>query len=171
MPQIADPGVQMWQSVRMAPRTVHYAFSHRILRDLALDARADLVGEAIGVDLGPKFATLWDEANAQVADADKVAPAGLATYVVQRPDYSGVLVTLPAPVEPAEAHAVMVVRGATPADTSYYTWEHGLDPVTGGPTVYLCSWARGGVHVNHGTRPDPSIDAFVGEVGTSLANA
>ena len=154
----------------MAPRTVHYAFAHRILRDLALDDSVDLVGEAIAVDLGPKFATMWDDANASVAENDRIAPVGLATYVVQRPDYAGVLVTLPAPVEPAEAHAVMVVRGATPADTSYFTWEHGLDIVTGGPTVYLCGWDRGGSHVNYGTREDPSIDAFVNEVGTNLAN-
>jgi hypothetical protein len=154
----------------MAPRIVHYAFAHRILRDLALDDSVDLVGEAIAVDLGPKFATMWDDANASVAEGDRIAPAGLATYVVQRPDYAGVLVTLPAPVEPAEAHAVMVVRGATPADTSYFTWEHGLDVATGTPTVYLCGWNRGGSHVNHGTRQDTSIDAFVNEVGTNLAN-
>lgn len=154
----------------MAPRTVHYAFAHRILRDLALDDSVDLVGEAIAVDLGPKFATMWDDANAAVAETDRIPPAGLATYVVQRPDYAGVLVTLPAPVEPAEAHAVMVVRGATPADTSYFTWEHGLDATTGGPTVYFCGWNRGGSHVNYGTRQDPSIDAFVNEVGTNLAN-
>jgi hypothetical protein len=154
----------------MAPRTVHYAFAHRILRDLALDTHVDLVGEAIGVDLGPKFSAMWDDANAAVGDADKIPPVGLATYVVQRPDYAGVLVTLPAPVEPAEAHAVMVVRGATPADTSYFTWEHGLDVVTGGPTVYLCSWTHDDAHMNFGTRQDPSIDAFVAEVGANLAN-
>ena len=153
----------------MAPRTVHYAFAHRILRDLALDDSVDLVGEAIAVDLGPKFATMWDDANAAVAESDWIAPAGLATYVVQRPDYAGVLVTLPTPVEAAEAHAVMVVRGATPADTSYFTWEHGIDVSTGSPTVYLCGWNRDG-HVNHGTRQDTSIDAFVNEVGTNLAN-
>ncbi len=154
----------------MAPRTVHYAFAHRILRDLALDDSVDLVGEAIAVDLGPKFATMWDDANASVADNDRIAPVGLATYVVQRPDYAGVLVTLPVPVEPAEAHAVMVVRGATPADTSYFTWEHGVDVSTGAPVVYLCGWNRGGHHVNYGTRQDSSIDAFVNEVGTNLAN-
>jgi hypothetical protein len=149
---------------------VHYAFAHRILRDLALDDSVDLVGEAIAVDLGPKFATMWDDANASVADNDRIAPVGLATYVVQRPDYAGVLVTLPVPVEPAEAHAVMVVRGATPADTSYFTWEHGVDVSTGAPVVYLCGWNRGGHHVNYGTRQDSSIDAFVNEVGTNLAN-
>ncbi len=154
----------------MAPRTVHYAFAHRILRDLALDTHVDLVGEAIGVDLGPKFATMWDDANASVPETDRVAPDGLATYVVQRPDYAGVLVTLPAPVEPAEAHAVMVVRGATPADTSYFTWEHGLDVVTGAPTVYLCGWNHDGAHVNYGTRPELSIDSFVSEIGARLAN-
>lgn len=154
----------------MAPRTVHYAFAHRVLRDLALDDSIDLVGEAIAVDLGPKFSRMWDDANASVAEGDRISPNGLATYVVQRPDYAGVLVTLPPPVEPAEAHAVMVVRGATPADTSYFTWEHGLDITTGGPTVYLCGWNRGGRHVNYGTRQDPSIDAFVNEVGTNLAN-
>jgi hypothetical protein len=154
----------------MAPRTVHYAFAHRILRDLALDDSVDLVGEAIAVDLGPKFATMWDDANASVAESDRIDPVGLATYVVQRPDYAGVLVTLPAPVEPAEAHAVMVVRGATPADTSYFTWEHGLDITTGAPTVYLCGWDRSDRHVNYGTRQDPSIDAFVNEVGANLAN-
>lgn len=154
----------------MAPRTVHYAFAHRILRDLALDTHVDLVGEAIGVDLGPKFAAMWDDANASVPEADRIAPVGLATYVVQRPDYAGVLVTLPTPVEPAEAHAVMVVRGSTPADTSYFTWEHGLDVVTGQPTVYLCGWNHDGAHLNHGTRADQSIDAFVSEVGANLAN-
>jgi hypothetical protein len=160
----------MWQCVPMAPRTVHYAFAHRILRDLALDDSVDLVGEAIAVDLGPKFALMWDDANAAVPETDRIAPDGLATYVVQRPDYAGVLVTLPAPVEPAEAHAVMVVRGATPAATSYFTWEHGIDPTTGAPVVYFCAWNRGGRHVNYGTRQDASIDAFVNEVGTNLAN-
>jgi hypothetical protein len=160
----------MWQCVPMAPRTVHYAFAHRILRDLALDDSVDLVGEAIEVDLGPKFATMWDDANASVPESDRIAPAGLATYVVQRPDYAGVLVTLPAPVEPAEAHAVMVVRGATPDDASYFTWEHGLDVSTGAPVVYFCGWNRDGQHVNHGTRQDQSIDAFVNEVGISLSN-
>jgi len=64
----------------------------------------------------------------------------------------------------------MVVRGATPADTSYFTWEHGIDPTTGAPAVYFCAWNRGGSHVNYGTRQDPSIDEFVNEVGTNLAN-
>ena len=159
----------MWQCVTMAPRTVHYAFAHRILRDLALDDRVDLVGEAIAVDLGPKFATLWDDANAAVPESDRIAPDGLGTYVVQRPDYAGVLVTLPAPVEPAEAHAVMVVRGLTPGDTSYFTWEQGLDEATGAPAVYLCGWAADGRHVNLGTRHDASIDGFVNEVGASLS--
>lgn len=154
----------------MAPRTVHYAFAHRILRDLALDPRLDLVGEAIAVDLGPKFAAMWNDANASVADGEQVDPSGLATYVVQRPDYAGVLVTLPAPVQPGEAHAVMVVRGSTPADTSYFTWEHGVDPATGAASVYLCGWNRGGSHVNYGTRQDTSIDSFVNEVGVNLAN-
>lgn len=152
----------------MAPRTVHYAFAHRILRDLALDDRVDLVGEAIAVDLGPKFATLWDNANASVPEEDRIAPDGLATYVVQRPDYAGVLVTLPAPTEPAEAHAVMVVRGAAPGRSSYFTWEHGVDPETGAPTVYLCGWDANGRHVNWGARQDASIDGFVNEVGASL---
>ena len=155
----------------MAPRTVHYAFAHRILRDLALDDRVDLVGEAIAVDLGPKLATLWDDTNAAVPESDRVDAAGLATYVVQRPDYAGVLVTLPAPVEPAEAHAVMVVRGSSPAGSSYFTWEHGIDTMTGAPAVYLCGWDRDGHHVNHGTREDPSIDGFVSEVGRSLPSA
>ncbi len=155
----------------MAPRTVHYAFAHRILRDLALDATVDLVDEAIAVDLGPKFSTLWAEANDTVPQSDRVDAGGLATYVVQRPDYAGVLVTLPAPVEPAEAHAVMVVRGSRPAHSSYFTWEHGIDSMTGAPTVYLCGWDRDGHHINHGTRDDSSIDAFVSEVGASLARA
>lgn len=154
----------------MAPRTVHYAFAHRILRDLALDERLDLVGEAIAVDLGPKFATLWDDANASVPESDRIASDGLATYVVQRPDYAGVLVTLPAPVEPAEAHAVMVVRGMTPRDASYFTWEHAVDSASGAPTVYLCGWDADGRHVNLGTRQDASIDGFVNEVGASLSS-
>ena len=66
----------------MAPRTVHYAFAHRILRDLALDDSVDLVGEAIAVDLGPKFATMWDDANASVAESDRIDPVGLATTQV-----------------------------------------------------------------------------------------
>lgn len=154
----------------MAPRTVHYAFAHRILRDLALDGRVDLVKEAIAVDLGPKVAQIWHDANAATAESERIAPDGLATYVVQRPDYTGVLVTLPVPVDPAEAYAVMVVRGATPADTLYYTWELGRDPVAGTATVYLCSWNSDGTHANHGTRKDPSIDSFVNEVGTAIAN-
>jgi hypothetical protein len=154
----------------MAPRTVHYAFAHRILRDLALDDRVDLVGEAIAVDLGPKLSTLWDDANAAVPGSDRIDAAGLATYVVQRPDYAGVLVTLPEPIEAAEAHAVMVVRGDSGVG-SYFTWEHGLDTMTGEPVVYLCGWDRDGHHVNHGTREDTSIDGFVGEVGRSLADA
>ncbi|MBI4899974.1 MAG: hypothetical protein HY829_05790 [Actinobacteria bacterium] len=155
----------------MAPRTVHYAFAHRILRDLALDDRVDLVSEAIAVDLGPKLSTLWDDANAAVPASDRIDDAGLATYVVQRPDYAGVLVTLPEPIEAAEAHAVMVVRGDASATGSYFTWEHGVDSVSGAPVVYLCGWDRDGNHVNHGTREDASIDGFVSEVGRSLAEA
>ncbi len=160
----------------MAPRTVHYVFAHRVLRDIALDPNVDLLEEATDVDLGPKLSAIWADLNERVPDDGRIAPDGLAAYVVQRPDYAGVLVTLPEPQEPAEAYAVMVVSGPEPDQSLYYTWEYGHDPSTGEAVAFLCGWGQdphgaGATHYNYGSRPTSSVDTFVNEVGEHLVSS
>ncbi len=160
----------------MAPRTVHYVFAHRVLRDIALDPNVDLLEEATEVDLGPKLADIWADLNERVPEESKIPGDGLAAYVVQRPDYAAVLVTMPEPQQPAEAYATMVVSGPDETQTLYYTWEYGHDTATGEPAAFLCGWGQdphgaGTTHYNYGSRDNTSIDTFVDEVGKHITES
>ncbi len=152
----------------MAPRQVHALFTNDVLRGIAQDPSVDLLTDARSVNLGPKFVEIWDGLNSHVDESDRIPSQGLAAYVVERPDYEAVLVTLPKPVEAGEPYAAIAVTDAG-GHRRYYTWDLGPDE-----TVHLGGWlADGGDgnprHEDLGERHSSTIDAFLDEVGAHLS--
>lgn len=117
------------------------------------------------MDLGPRFVELWEEMNGRAAENERVAPDGLAAYVVQLPELTGLLVNLPEATEADEARYAMLVAHDDPAKRLFFTSERVDDH--GRVGTQLSAWvpsAAGLQKVNLGPRDDDSIDGFVNDV-------
>lgn len=145
----------------------HYVLVHRVLRDAYLENPGAFV-KALGQPelRNAVLQALWTRVCAR---CEGQGPAGfgvedLEVATLQACGRRAVLLILPGPVNPAEAHFVLAVEpspapAANRPPPGYYTLERGRD-CEGHPSTFLCAWQRD-CHANYGPGPKPGVGAFV----------
>jgi hypothetical protein len=141
------------------PRPHHYRFAHRRLPQIMLNPDVDPAAMDVSGRLHPALLASWAAVGGELAEADRLAPDGLAAARVRVDGREVVLVTLPPALGPAEAHFVALI-GAADGTRRYFTLERSV-AFDGRAATVLGEWAVAG-HVNFGAGPAPDGPAFVG---------
>jgi hypothetical protein len=144
------------------PRHHHYVFAHRELPSAAFRFGADLVTAAREGRLS--LDTVWERVGETMPPEDRLPSTGLSAAYHEVDGHGILLVALPAPDAPTEAHLVAVV--GFPARC--FTLEDAYSPIDGGRYTVLGEWTESGTHVNHGPGPDPRPDLFLAVVREHL---
>lgn len=145
------------------PRHHHYVFAHRELPSAAFRFGADLVTAAREGRL--TLATVWDRVGETVPPDDRLPSDGLDVAYHALAGQDVLLVTLPAPDAPTEAHFVALVGDPV----RFFTLEDAYSPLDGSRYTVLGEWTDSGSHVNHGPGPAPEPGLFLAAIGERLA--
>jgi hypothetical protein len=70
-------------------------------------------------------------------------------------DADGIIITMPPPRIASECFFIAICR-RNDGSPAYFTLERSVFS----PTV-LCGWSSDGIHLNYGSNPEPTIDAFI----------
>lgn len=144
-------------------RVHHYQFAHRVLAHMAQRRGAEVVTKVPADRWTEALTELWDGYGAKLEPEDRLPADGLTGRFLQRDGYNILLVTLPRPEQPPEAHFVAFVVPPQSQDCRFYTLEHSVDPIGEQPYTVIAQW-RDGSHINLGPGPAPDAEAFVTEV-------
>ncbi|MFE9423441.1 hypothetical protein ACFYNO_10815 [Kitasatospora sp. NPDC006697] len=147
----------------------HYQFAHRALPAALRSLGPELVTELPVGGITPLLLELWGEVGARLPADQRVPWEGLAgEYRRFGEGHSGVLVTLPRPVAPPEAHLAAAVLPHGSGELRYFTVEFAIDPVSREEGAVLGEWTADGTHrlLSVGASPEP--EAFAAAVGALL---
>ncbi len=151
------------------PRLWHYFLTHFALRDLAVKGGFDkaaladparvkeVLAQALA-RMAPKLQLSEDDAAAQIASIAIVARRFFS-------DAAGLVVTMPPPMAPSEAHFAAVV-GPAPGRAEpirYFTLED-----AGGDTTAFCEWTADDVRHRFEECPFASAENFVAAINEKL---
>jgi hypothetical protein len=166
-------------------RCTHYKFAHQALRQAAMENPAKCVGLLQSPSAQRFLNDLWQAVRtgctqaAEPGQAPEPLPTGLEADMTQVGPYSAVIVTLPKPQFPTEAHYVaLVLRSYVRAGDGltierhplllYYTLEHGGAREDGSPRTVLAEW-QAGTHLSYGDGPTADASAFRDAVREKVA--
>jgi hypothetical protein len=147
-------------------RAQHYLFAHRALPALFHARPAEFI--ATLQREGDTFLRfLWQRVGKGLKESDRLAPEGLGYQVRESDGTTIALVALPTPLAATEAYYVALVQRAQTQNlvvsenpARLYTLEYGIGP-EGQPQTFLCEWTPNRVHVNLGSGPEPTREAFL----------
>jgi hypothetical protein len=139
------------------PRRLHYFFAHRELPSAAYRFGADLVAAARDGRL--TLGSVWDRVGEELEDPRPSDGLDVAYHAID--GYGILLVTLPAPAAPTEAHFAAIVLSTVDGAVRYFTLEDAYSPVDGSRYTVLGSWTEEGSHVNLGPGPLPRAELFL----------
>jgi hypothetical protein len=151
------------------PRRHHYAFAHRVLPSIMLNPDVDL--EQLAGDperLHAAVRATWERAGSTHDAGERLADDGLVVERRDVGDAEGLLITLPAALNVAEAIFVLVAPLAPPAARRFFTLEVGWDVARSRPCTVLGEWSTHG-HLNLGEGPPADSGAFIAAVSGLLA--
>lgn len=150
------------------PRPHHHHFASTVLRDL-VEGPAEPFLHAVLRGTIADYLTRWWEESGLECERHGIPALDGRGLSCRRIDLAGSvyvwLVTMPPPERPAEAYMVGVVRefGAT---LRYFTLERRASTELGAET-FLCEW-KDGTHLNFGSGPEPTEEAFVESIRARL---
>lgn len=151
-----------------------YVFAHRVLPELVFEDPEGFLG-VFADDGAERLRRLWDDIGQQVSKMDKrraVSGEELDLHVANIAGRRAALITLPEPLETAEAHFVAVVDGDPAKDD--FDWRYLVlertesEDTTSQPDAVLCEWLPGGGRRNHARHCVPDLDRFVETVSKQL---
>ena len=149
-----------------APNPVHYVFAHRALPQVVHHDAPGAFEILSGPEAPNMLGALWGEV-AQRTGA--TAPEGLPRASVARiADRSIVLIHMPPPAAPPEAHFLAIVVEGDAGRV--FTLERGAD-LGEGPGAVVGEWGKDGAHFNYGTVGTPTLEDFLGKVQDLLREA
>ncbi len=149
------------------PRQHHYTFAHRELPAAAFRFGPDLVAAARDGRL--TLDAVWTHVGDALPEPDRVAAQGLSGTYHTVSGYPVLLVTLPAPDAPTEAHFVAVVLSTVDGSVRYFTLEDAWSPLDGSRYTVLGEWTADGKHVNYGPGSAPDAEEFLASLGQRLS--
>jgi hypothetical protein len=140
----------------------HYFFGHISLRRLAYEA-PDLLEWTLS---DPDALASWIErAMGEAAQFWGLTPEQRLDLVARIRatwrrigDAQAVIVTMPPPRIASECYFIAICRRSD-GSPAYFTLERSVFS----PTV-LCGWSADGVHLNYGSNPEPTIQAFMAAI-------
>jgi len=159
-------------------RQHHYVFSHMALRELFFKNPPAFVA-ALANRGEERLKQAWDRVGKfmQEVEGEELPSQGLvcSTHDIGLGAVA-VVVSLPSPEEPGEAHFIgLVLRhprkrlrgllGTKNGVARYITLEHGINIIEGSERTVLCEWTGRGMHVNMGDGPEATVSAFVQKLG------
>jgi hypothetical protein len=151
------------------PRRHHYLFAHRELPSAAFRFGADLV--AAGREGRLTLDNVWHRLGETLPEADRLPSDGLRVDHRQVGAHDVLLVTLPVPQQPAEAHFTAIAVPPAAAGIRYFTLEEARSPIDGRRYTVLAEWTHDGKHINYGDGPDPRPAAFTEAIIPHLVDA
>lgn len=159
---------------RSEPRDHHYVFAHLALREICMQDAAEIFRILASPERDKFLAWLWGSVEKRVGRRiDDLDPRDLAVTTLRVADSPAIIIRMPVPVAPAEAHLIGAVlakpAGGSPATARYFTLEHGLD-LDGSARTVLCEWADGS-HRNYGDGPPPTVQDFARALEQSIRPA
>lgn len=155
----------------------HYVFVHRALPSVLFRDPSWLFAVLNGPDAQRLLGDLWSRAGERIPPDGRREADGLGAETFIDGPHLYALITLPPPLEVAEAHLAAAVAGfVDPAAPSldalawsrFFILEHGLDFRTEEPCTFLCEWTQQGQHRNLGGGPPADAGAFVRAVQAQL---
>ncbi|WP_342800872.1 hypothetical protein [Nocardia sp. No.11] len=151
------------------PRTHHYQFAHRVLPDLAQRLGARMVTDEPPFGYTEQLKYLWDSVGERLAPADRLPCDDITGRRLDGDGFRLLLVQLPTPAAPVEAHFVAVVLPDDSDDIRIFTLERAaFQPPDRSDATTLGSWADHS-HLNLGPGPHPDPTAFVAAIHAKLA--
>lgn len=155
----------------------HYVFVHRALPSVLFRDPSWLFAVLNGPDAQRLLGDLWTRAGERSPPSERREADGLGVETFLDDSHLFALITLPPPLEVAEAHLAAAVAGFVAPDrpsldalawARFFTLEHGLDFRTEEPCTFLCEWTPDGRHHNLGGGPPAEAGAFVQAVQALL---
>jgi hypothetical protein len=150
------------------PRQLHYLFAHVALREMCAADPLQFFTLMASDGQQRVMTWLWGKAQERAGGADpSVAFSEVQVTTLRVSGYPTVLVQMPRPRAPAEAHFVAVVLtgdlerdgDGMPLSFRYFALECGLN-MDGTTRMVFCEWADG-AHRNFGDGPAPEAVAFI----------
>lgn len=140
-------------------RRHHYHFAHKMLPTYFYED-PNGIREVLESD-GPLFLTwLWDRLGSRLEESERLSSEGLE-LIVRNParDMVVFVVKYPAPEIVPEAYFTALVYHQD--RVFYVTLEHSLVLLPGMSGTILGAWNEEGDHLNFGSGPNPTVNAFV----------
>ncbi|UGT54377.1 hypothetical protein [Nocardia asteroides] len=151
------------------PRTHHYQFAHQVLPTLAQRLGARMVTDEPPLGYTEQLKGLWDSIGERLPAEDRLPSAGITGHRVDAEGLRLLLVELPTPAAPAEAHFVAVVLPENSDDVRVFTLERAtFQPADREDATMLGSWSDRS-HFNLGPGPHPEPTAFIAAIHAKLA--
>jgi hypothetical protein len=152
----------------------HYVLGHIALRQAALSDPYGFFSVMASRQRQQFLENLWTSVcqNCDSEGAASFGPGDIVAHTLLVGEFPAVLVVMPTPHFPAEAHMVCVLLKVPPdqiqqrpdkPEIRYFTLEKGTSLATGAERTVLCE-RNGEMHVNHGNGPETTIPAFLSKV-------
>src|SRR5262245_44526500 len=142
-----DPDV-LPQPLGMQPRESYYAFVHHHLRDVALLASEQVWHVLTSPASGAWLTSRWLAVGGNIDEARCVAVMGQ----YQIGDYSVLLLAMPQPLFPTEAHHVALARDSA-GTLRYFVMEKAATAPMDAPRAFASEWCAGGARMRYGDLP------------------
>lgn len=134
-----------------------YVFAHRMLPELVFHGGTQALEILTGPNARQRLAAWWSDCGSAPV------PPELDVHAVETGGDQALVITMPAPAEDAEAHAVCVyIRPGQAA--RFFTLERGMDFNCMTPITMLCEWTRDGAHRNLGAGPEWTPQTFAAAI-------
>ena len=148
------------------PRRHHYMFAHRTLPSAAFRSGPDLV--VAGREGRLTLDRVWDNLGQTLPETERLPADGLRVDHHRLAAHDVLVVTLPRPEGPAEAHLAAIAVADDAERVRYFTLEEARSPIDGARYTVLAEWTSDGRHVNYGPGPDPEPAAFTAAISAHL---
>lgn len=147
------------------PRPAHYQIAHQLL---ASDAhRPDIWPTLTGPNHAAYFAMKWDMAGGDPQSAAQIQ------IVLQQPlaGHHVIVVAMPAPMAPTEAHFVAYARPNAGGPLRYLVMEQGIQNPGEPLRAFTSEYRADGMRIRNGDLPSVSLEAFIGHLVEELTQS
>lgn len=124
------------------PRAAHQRFKWYVIGEALVDGVA-FAAKYTATDGAERLRELWDAANAELPEGERLAADGLALEVHGDPASPVVFVIPPSPQARNEAHSIALIPvDSVPVQYRAFTNERAVFPKTGDPLVFVIETDR-----------------------------
>ncbi len=154
------------------PRPHYYHFAHRLLPHLAQSNAAAFCGAMFSPDREKILAKLWEDLGSNLPLDHRLPTPSISVTPSRIGMHLLILFAFPQPLGRTEAHFSAFLAGPltstnpdelNSAPQKYYVLEHGFS-LEGSPRTVFAEWSSDGSHLNYGTGPPPTAEAFIARI-------